>query len=166
LRDTNEFLLQKTLIGPENVSVTCISAHEFDKSKPKLLASYASGDTILWDVKEGTQLLSLKHERQTLVNTFNTDSSCFAISGSDAKIQLHDTESGREIEVLQGTFIHWDIGPGAQRGRDTDKLDLAEFMRPFLYPTVPKGPIDFMRLGPEMSLRYPTTLGTVIFQSA
>ncbi|GFQ77941.1 WD_REPEATS_REGION domain-containing protein [Trichonephila clavata] len=104
LRDTNEFLLQKTLVGPENMSVTCISAHEFDKSKPKLLASYASGDTILWDVKEGVQLLNLKHERQTLVNTFNSDSTCFAISGSDAKIQLHDTESGREIEVLQGTL--------------------------------------------------------------
>ncbi|GFU22528.1 WD_REPEATS_REGION domain-containing protein [Nephila pilipes] len=103
LRDTNAYCIQKTFDRPQNLSVTCVSVDESDKSKPKLLASYASGHTSLWDIKEGTELLTLKHERQTLVNAFNSNGSSFAIGGSDAKIQIHDTETGAELEVLQGT---------------------------------------------------------------
>ncbi|CAL1290845.1 unnamed protein product [Larinioides sclopetarius] len=64
----------------------------------------ASGHTILWDIREGKKLYTIKNDRQTLVNAFSVDRTCFVVSGSDAKIQIHDTETAEEQQVLQGTL--------------------------------------------------------------
>ncbi|GIY10270.1 WD_REPEATS_REGION domain-containing protein [Caerostris darwini] len=104
VRDTTSFGVKRSFEGPENLPVTCVSASELDPAKPLLLASYASGHTILWDMKEGQKLSTIHNDRQTLVNTFNIDCAAYAVSGSDAKIQIYDTETGTEQQILQGTL--------------------------------------------------------------
>ncbi|GIY10722.1 WD_REPEATS_REGION domain-containing protein [Caerostris extrusa] len=101
IRDTTSFGVKRSFEGPENLPVTCVSASELNPAKPMLLASYASGHTVLWDMKEGQKLSTIHNDRQTLVNTFNTDNAAYAVSGSDAKIQIYDTETSTEQQILQ-----------------------------------------------------------------
>ncbi|XP_035216954.1 ribosome biogenesis protein WDR12 homolog [Stegodyphus dumicola] len=104
IRDGESFEVQNTLAGPSNLPVTSLSENETDDSGMHLLASYASGDTILWDAVESNKTWYEKEDRQTLVNSFNLDCSSFALSGSDAKISIYDRYTGTLSSVLQGSI--------------------------------------------------------------
>eukprot|EP00794_Sanderia_malayensis_P013785 gene13785-15228_t len=68
-----------------------------------LTATYASGEVRQWHVSSGKCLWTIKEERQALTCSIGTNGERFLTAGSDAKINLYDSNSRKLISTFESS---------------------------------------------------------------
>ena len=81
--------------------VACKSLCVFYFSLSLSLSSDSSGHVHQWHVSTGKSLNHSIEKRQTLAAAYSCDSSTYATSGSDCKLMVYDTPTGRNTATLE-----------------------------------------------------------------